>query len=194
MKRDSVWRDTVVLLVLAGIAAVVSNAVAGPERKLLWVGSYAAVSTPAPAAVLTPSPVAAVTAASTGAGGRDFPPHPNTAWVEVTGDDVAALHARGDVLIIDARRTSVYRAGHIGGARSIAIWEADADDKVKTLFAEGRDQSAPVVVYCSGGDCEDSHMLSEKLYKVGFDNVLVYKDGYPDWQKRNLPIVKGDTP
>ena len=53
----------------------------------------------------------------------------------------------------------MYRAGHIAGARSISIWEADADDKVKALFAEGRDQSAPIVVYCSGGDCEDSHML-----------------------------------
>lgn len=194
MKRDSLWRDTVVILVLAGIAAVVSNALAGPERKLHWVGTYATASAPAEAVALTPSPVAAVTAASTGTAGRDFPPHPNTAWVEITGDDVAALHARGDVLILDARRTSVYRAGHIAGARSIAIWEADADDKVKALFAEGRDQSAPVVIYCSGGDCEDSHMLSEKLYKVGFDNVLVYKDGYPDWQKRSLPVVKGDTP
>ena len=54
-----------------------------------------------------------------------------------------------------------------------------------------RDQSAPIVVYCSGGDCEDSHMLSEKLYIVGFDNVLVYKDGYPDWVKRGLPVTKG---
>jgi rhodanese-related sulfurtransferase len=194
MKRDSVWRDTIVILVLAGIAAAVSNALAGPERKLYWVGTYAAVSAPAAPAALTPSPVAAVTAASTTTGGRDFPPHPNTAWVEITGDDVAALHSRGDVLILDARRTSVYRAGHIAGARSIAIWEADADDKVKALFAEGRDQSAPVVIYCSGGDCEDSHMLSEKLYKVGFDNVLVYKDGFPDWQKRKLPISKGDMP
>ena len=55
-------------------------------------------------------------------------------------------------------------------------------------------QSAPVVIYCSGGECEDSHMLAEKLYKVGFDNVLVYKDGYPDWVKRGLTVAKGETP
>ena len=29
---------------------------------------------------------------------------------------------------------------------------------------------------------------------VGFDNVLVYKDGYPDWVKRGLPVTKGDEP
>ena len=86
---------------------------------------------------------------------------------------------RATTLFLDARRTSVYRDGHIAGARPFSVWEADVDDKVKALFAEGRDQSAPVVIYCSGGDCEDSHMLGQKLYMAGFDNVLVYKDGYP---------------
>ena len=37
-------------------------------------------------------------------------------------------------------------------------------------------------------------MLAEKLYFVGFDNVLVYKDGFPDWQKRGLPVTAGDNP
>ena len=34
-------------------------------------------------------------------------------------------------------------------------------------------------------------MLGEKLYFVGFDNVLVYKDGFPDWEKRGLPVDEG---
>ena len=193
MKRNSLWRDTLSILVLAGVAAVASNALAGPERKLHWVGNFQEIAGPPKPPPPTPTEGAAVTPASA-LGGRDFPPHPSKAWVEVSGDDVAALHARGDILFIDARRTSVYRTGHIAGSRSMAIWESDVDDKVKALFAEGRDQSAPVVVYCSGGECEDSHMLSEKLYKVGFDNVLVYKDGFPDWEKRGLAVTKGDTP
>lgn len=194
MKRSSPWREAVVLLVLAGIAAVVSNALAGPERKLRWIGNYAAGG-PAPEPAATPAPpVAAITPGATAADGKAFAPHPDKPWVEVSGDDVAALYARGGVLFLDARRTSVYRDGHIAGARSIAVWEADVDDKVKTLFAEGRDQSAPIVIYCSGGECEDSHMLAQKLYFVGFDNVLVYKDGFPDWQKRGLAVSKGDTP
>ena len=27
-----------------------------------------------------------------------------------------------------------------------------------------RDPKQPVVIYCSGGDCEDSHMLAQKLF------------------------------
>jgi rhodanese-related sulfurtransferase len=196
MRRESFWRDAVALVALAIAASVVSNLVAGPERKLRWIGEYASpgpAATSAAQTVPAAPPAPAVTPSSAADTGKAFPPHPDKPWLEISGDDVAALRDRG-ALILDARRTSVYRDGHIAGARSLAVWEADADDKVRALFAEGRDQSAPVVVYCSGGECEDSHMLAEKLYKVGFDDVLVYKDGFPDWQKRGLPVAKGDSP
>ncbi|HTR04170.1 MAG TPA: rhodanese-like domain-containing protein [Thermoanaerobaculia bacterium] len=200
MRRGSFWREAVGLLVLAGVAATVSNLVAGPERKLRWIGNYSTPSEGASAAAGKPArptaaaaPAAAVTP-SAGGSGSSFPPHPDKAWLEISGDDVVSLHDRGGVLFLDARRSSVYRDGHIPGSRSVSVWEADVDDKVKALFAEGRDQSAPIVIYCSGGDCEDSHMLAQKLYFVGFDNVLVYKDGFPDWQKRGLQVSKGDTP
>jgi rhodanese-related sulfurtransferase len=202
MRRGSFWREMVAIIAVAVIAAAVSNAVAGSERKLRWIGSYGEPPRPsAPAAptASTPASAGATSASVTPsgaatAGGKEFAPHPDKAWVEISGDDVAALHARGNVLFLDARRSSVYRDGHIAGARSVSVWEADVEDKVRALFSEGRDQSAPVVAYCSGGDCEDSHMLGQKLYFVGFDNVLVYKDGFPDWQKRGLPVTKGDAP
>ena len=43
------------------------------------------------------------------------------AYIEIHGDDVAALHAKG-VLFLDARRTSVYEQGHIAGARPFSVW------------------------------------------------------------------------
>jgi len=195
MRRESFWRDAVAIVALSIAAAAASNLIAGPERKLRWVGSYAPAAGPAASPKET-GPAAAPSAAlsgSAGDAGKAFPPHPDKPWLEISGDDVVLLRDRG-ALILDARRSSVYRDGHIAGARALSVWEADVDDKVRGLFAEGRDQSAPVVVYCSGGECEDSHMLAEKLYKVGFDDVLVYKDGFPDWQKRGQPVAKGDAP
>lgn len=190
MRRELFWRDALALVVVAGIAAAVSNALAGPERRLRWVGSYEG-PVASPAAVPGPAPTAPPAAAS--GPGRVFAPHPDTAWLEISGEDTAELFSRKS-LFLDARRTSLYRLGHIAGARPFSVWEADVDDKVKALFTEGLDQSAPVVVYCGGGDCEDSHMLAQKLYFVGFDNVLVYKDGFPDWETRGLPVVTGDQP
>jgi rhodanese-related sulfurtransferase len=189
--------QAIAFLAAAVIGAIVSNALAGPERKLRWVGSYAEPAAEARPAT-TPTAGAAVPSAPAPLGaaagdGKSFAPHPDKAWIEISGDDAAALHAR-KVPFLDARRTSVYREGHIAGARSVSVWESDVDEKVQGIFREGLDQSAPIVVYCSGGDCEDSHMLSQKLYFVGFDNVLVYKDGFPEWQKRGLEIHTGDAP
>ena len=188
--------EAALFLLLALVLAAAANAFAGPQRKLRWIGSYdvpaeranpAASSAPA-----SPAPQAAAPQAVAAAGA--FPPHPDKAWVEISGDDAAALFAAKTAPFLDARRTSVYAQGHIAGSKPFSVWEADIDDKVQAFFQEGRDQSQPIVVYCSGGDCEDSHTLAQKLYFVGFDNVLVYKDGYPDWQKRNLPTALGEKP
>ncbi|HYH09619.1 MAG TPA: rhodanese-like domain-containing protein [Thermoanaerobaculia bacterium] len=122
-----------------------------------------------------------------------FQPHPDKAFVEISGADAALLHAKG-ALFLDARRTSVYEEGHIAGARPFSVWEGDIDDKVNNLFAERsdpRDQNLPIVIYCSGGACEDSHMLAQKLWGIQFNNLYVYKDGFPDWQKRGGAVRTG---
>lgn len=125
-----------------------------------------------------------------------YAPHPSNAYVEIGGDEAALLHDKG-VLFLDARRSSVFADGHIPGARSYSVWESDIDEKVNALFNERsdpREQNLPIVVYCSGGACEDSHMLAEKLWGIQFNNVYVYKDGFPDWQKRGLPVHTGAQP
>jgi rhodanese-related sulfurtransferase len=126
----------------------------------------------------------------------EFNPHPDKPYIEIAYADVKALHAK-NVLFLDARRTSVYEQGHIPGARTFSVWESDIDDKVRKLFDERsdpRDQALPIVIYCSGGDCEDSHMLAQKLWGIQFNNVYVYKDGFPDWQKHDAPVHTGANP
>ncbi len=120
---------------------------------------------------------------------RRFPPH-NKPYVEISGDDAAWLVARG-ALVLDARRTKDYEQGHIARARSFPVWESDVDARVTALVGEGRDGAIPVVLYCSGGDCEDSHMLAQKLFGAGFNNLLVYRDGWPDWVKREGKSATG---
>ncbi|HSP16495.1 MAG TPA: rhodanese-like domain-containing protein [Thermoanaerobaculia bacterium] len=125
-----------------------------------------------------------------------FAPHPDKAYVEVAYDDAAALQSQG-ALVLDARRTSVYEQGHIAGSRPFSVWESDIDDKVNKLYEERsdpREQLKPILVYCSGGDCEDSHMLAQKLWGIQFNNVYVYKDGFPDWLKRGGPVHTGTNP
>ena len=119
-----------------------------------------------------------------------FPAH-GQPFVEITGEAAAWLHARG-ALFLDARRSKDFAQGHVSGARSFPVWEAEVvKERVEGLVAEGRDLSLPVVLYCSGGDCEDSHMLAQTLFGAGFENLLVYRDGFPDWVKRGGAVRTG---
>ena len=170
-------RESAVLFAAAIVLAVLSNAFASPERRLAWLSRV-----PAPERVL-PGP-------ATAGASVDFHPHPDHPWIEITPEQAKSLFARGTIFF-DARRSAAYREGHIRGARSVSVWESDADERVKKFLDEGHDPNAPIVVYCSGGDCEDSHELAQKLWGVTFDNVYVYKDGFPDWQKRGWPVETG---
>src|SRR5207237_8164728 len=111
---------------------------------------------------------------------KEFKPHPDKPYIEIHGDDVAALHAKG-ALFLDARRTSVYEQGHIAGARPFSVWESDIDEKVNKLFAERggeKQQGQPIVVYCSGGDCEASHLLARTPWGPQFEHVSRYPAGF----------------
>ena len=119
-----------------------------------------------------------------------FPAH-GREYAEVSGEAAAWLHARG-ALFLDARRSKDYAGGHVAGARSLPVWESElVRERVEALVAEGRDGTLPVVIYCSGGECEDSHMLAQMLFGAGFENLLVYRDGFPDWVKRGGPVATG---
>jgi rhodanese-related sulfurtransferase len=203
-----------VLILAAAACAAISNFTASRERKMAWVGAYprALDTSPAsesaagtvpettppatPAVAASAAPPSAPSGNAPGAAAapaKAFPPHPDRAFVEIGTDDAEALFKQGR-LFIDARRSSVYADGHVAGARSFPVWESDIDGRVKGIYEEGLDQNVPIVIYCSGGDCEDSHMLAEKLYMVGFNDLLVDKDGFPAWQKRGLPVTKGAKP
>lgn len=208
------------ILCVAIICAVVANVLAGRERKLDWVGDYPrALTAPAKteeqqvAKPVEPEPVAhqeietpdtapkevkETTAkpepetkqVTPEASAKQFPPHPERPWVDITSGDAWTLFKRG-APFLDARRTADYAEGHVAGARSLAVWEGDIDEKLAILSSEGLPPDSPIVVYCSGGNCEDSMMLAEKLFLSGYSNALVYKDGFPDWQAKGRPVERG---
>jgi rhodanese-related sulfurtransferase len=170
-----------------------------PETTTTTGGGQATLPVPGQAGLPVPQPPAAPQAPAPVPAAdplAKFQPHPDKAYVEISGEDTALLYSKG-ALFLDARRTSVYEEGHIAGARSFSVWEADVDDKVNALYEERSDpaeQNRPIVIYCSGGACEDSHMLAQKLWGIQFNNVYVYKDGFPDWQQRGGAVRTGAQP
>ncbi len=95
------------------------------------------------------------------------------------------LHAAGQVVFVDSRSAADYRAGHIPGAVSMPLGEFE--QRIEAFQAQ-YETGYPVVTYCSGRSCQDSHILAQQLFEAGYENVSVFIDGYPGWTAEGYPI------
>ncbi len=107
---------------------------------------------------------------------------------------VQALQAKG-AIIVDTRKASEYGEGSIKGAISVpydpeksardANFDASHD---KFDMGKLKDKNVAIVVFCNAGTCWKSYKSAVVLAKNGYKNVNWYRDGFPDWKARNLPI------
>ncbi|MDM8543062.1 rhodanese-like domain-containing protein [Desulfococcaceae bacterium HSG9] len=96
-----------------------------------------------------------------------------------------AVFDRQIAVFIDARSVEDYKDGHIKGAVSLPVGEFDMKiDEFLNKYPPDR----PIVTYCSGRTCDDSHRLAEMLTAMGYLHVSIMIDGYPEWQKEGFPI------
>jgi rhodanese-related sulfurtransferase len=90
---------------------------------------------------------------------------------------------------IDARKPEPYQLGHVKGAYRMA--EADfqfGDPKMLALIP----RDSTLVVYCSGGHCDESELVARLLTNSGYKKVYVLRDGFPGWDAMGYPSEKGE--
>ena len=107
---------------------------------------------------------------------------------------VQDLQAKG-AIIVDTRKAAEYGEGSIKGAISVpydpeksakdANFDASQD---KFDMSKLADKNANIVVFCNSGTCWKSYKAAVVLAKNGYKNVNWYRDGFPDWKARKLPI------
>ncbi len=111
--------------------------------------------------------------------------------ITVTLAQAREFYDRRGLLVLDAREMEEYGEGHIEGAEP-----APYDDKVGDgdwMEKTARDPR-PILVYCSGGDCELSHDLAIEICRSGHRRVLILTDGYLGWEEAGHPVAKGAQP
>jgi rhodanese-related sulfurtransferase/F0F1-type ATP synthase membrane subunit b/b' len=91
----------------------------------------------------------------------------------------------GDVVLIDVRPTSEYRAGHVAGARSVPIDEL-------TKHVEALPNDAEIVAYCRGPYCVYADEAVRVLRASGFAARRL-EDGFPEWRRAGLPVAVGES-
>ena len=88
------------------------------------------------------------------------------------------------VLFIDARDTDDFYNERILNSINIPYEVMNEyEDSILDL-----DPIQPVVIYCSGGECDLSMHLGDVLFdEFEFEKVLIFIDGFPAWKELKYP-------
>lgn len=122
-------------------------------------------------------------------GGIETPPkEPANSGVtlgfEIKSDQAKMLFDMGTPFI-DAREPQFFAQGHVERAMNMT-----ADQVIGNAAELVRYRPGPIVVYCSGGDCDASHHVATRLQALQFTQIHIMIDGYPGWKEKGFPVVE----
>ena len=91
---------------------------------------------------------------------------------------------RENALVVDVGAIADYQAGHIVGAKHVAMSQFDPENKELAKVKE-----LPIAVYCKTG--QTSAQACDRLVKAGFKQVNWLDGGLEAWRGADLPLAKG---
>jgi rhodanese-related sulfurtransferase len=101
-----------------------------------------------------------------------------------------ARYQQGLVVFLDDHDDHHYQEGHIPGAYQFEHFHPEKYLATILPLCQFAEQ---IVVYCGGGDCEDSEFAATMLGDAGIpkDKLNVYGGGITEWKERGLPVELG---
>lgn len=179
------------VVALAGIATgLLANALS--PRGLSLSRNYfpdtpVPAATPATPAPADASPVASTPATAPARSKRGLPLLDQKRTIELFRDP---RRAEGLILFVDARAPEPYARGHIPGAYPLDHYRLELT--IADLIGVAQ-LAQEIVVYCNGGDCEDSDLAAADLQQFGVpvSKISIYGGGFDEWQRSKLPVETG---
>ena len=102
------------------------------------------------------------------------------------------LRQQGLVIFIDARGDDVYTAGHIPGSLQLDYYHPE---KYLPTVLPACAVAQRIIVYCNGGECEDSEFSALMLRDAGVaaEKIFVFGGGIVEWRQREWPVATGSS-
>jgi rhodanese-related sulfurtransferase len=94
------------------------------------------------------------------------------------------------IVFVDARDEEHFQQGHIPGAYEFNPYHPEKYFDTVLPVIQKAEQ---IVVYCTGGDCDDSESAAILLRDTGVPNqkIFVYAGGMTEWTTNSLPVETG---
>ncbi len=115
------------------------------------------------------------------------PPGPLPAG-HLTIGQAKALFDQGSIFV-DARKKESYVEGHVAGAFRADMASFKSGDPA---WLRAMPKDLTMVVYCNGGNCDESEHVAQLLDASGFSAVYVMHDGFPGWKAAGYPSETGE--
>ncbi len=107
---------------------------------------------------------------------------------EITGDELKKwMDGKKKIVIMDNRPKAEYDKEHITGAVLVPVDDLMKDSKIIDKY----NKNDSVINYCNGVKCWRSPATTLLLKELGFKNIYWYRNGLPDWIKKDYPTVEG---
>lgn len=196
-------QDSVLIVVLGTVLGLAANAVSprglsltrdyfgGTPGKVLRAESGSAVQSGSQGT----DAARPATDGSTGTDQKGEPSHTKHGLPLATHEQVAdwfrdPSYAQQKIVFIDARDEAHYAEKHIPGAYPFDHYHPDRYIANVLAAAQLADR---IVVYCHGGDCEDSELAFQDLVALGVpeSKLVIYGGGITEWVNRKMPVATG---
>lgn len=102
----------------------------------------------------------------------------------VAAENVPRLMEEG-VIILDARRREEYDKARLPGSLNMPYEQRDTvfGDYVSWLTTD-----LPLLIYCSGGACDEALRLAVFFRELGFEHVHILVEGLTGWRGKGFPL------
>ena len=112
------------------------------------------------------------------------------AYAEAVSISQGSYVVNDAIVFVDARDDDHYHDGHIPGA-----WQLDhyyLDRYIDAVLPVCR-QAEKIVIYCNGGECEDSEFAAGDLLEAGIEpnKIFIYVGGIKGWVRNGMPVETG---
>jgi rhodanese-related sulfurtransferase len=104
----------------------------------------------------------------------------------ITRQDLRDAIDAGTVTVVEALGPKYFEQGHLPTA--INIPHTEVAELAPDLLP---DKDAPIVVYCSNTQCQNSAIAQGELLRMGYSDVRKYAEGKQDWEAAGLPLEIG---
>jgi rhodanese-related sulfurtransferase len=110
----------------------------------------------------------------------------NTPLTRLSLEEFSACVVARRGVILDVRPKVFHELGHVPGALSLPREDFEHGyAALRSRLESDRGQS--LILYCSGGSCEDSLLVARALADRGFTQLAVFEGGWEEWTSAGKP-------